>query len=171
MNLFIKRFYSKMEIELQRLALKVGVYLKSNGWRLVTAESCTGGWVAKVVTDIAGSSNWFERGFVTYTNASKMDMLGVSSITLDTWGAVSEQTVREMAQGGLRRSRGNLSVAISGIAGPAGGTVEKPVGTVWFAWAHLGCETNAVHKRFTGDRDAIRHQAVVTALEGLFEFE
>ncbi len=160
-----------MDIKLQRLALRLGGYLKSNGWWLVTAESCTGGWVAKVITDIAGSSTWFERGFVTYTNASKIEMLGVSVMTLDTWGAVSEPTAREMAEGALRHSTGNLSIAISGIAGPSGGTAEKPVGTVWFAWAHSEGETKAVHKRFTGDRDAIRRQAVVTALEGLFEFE
>lgn len=160
-----------MDIKLRQLSIQVGDYLKSNEWWLVTAESCTGGWLAKVITDIAGSSTWFDRGFVTYSNDSKMEMLGVSQLTLDTWGAVSEKTVREMAEGALKHSAGNLSVAVSGIAGPNGGTVEKPVGTVWFAWALLGHETKAWHRRFDGDRNVIRYQAVVTALEGLLEFE
>lgn len=160
-----------METEIQRLSLQVGNYLHSKSWRLVTAESCTGGWVAKAITDIDGSSAWFERGFVTYSNASKVEMLGVKTLTLDAWGAVSEATVREMCEGSLRRSSGDVSVAISGIAGPSGGTTEKRVGTVWFAWACKGHETQALMRQFNGDRETVRLLAVITALQGLFGFE
>lgn len=160
-----------METEIQRLALQAGNYLNAKGWRLVTAESCTGGWVAKAITDIDGSSAWFERGFVTYTNDSKVEMLGVRPTTLDMWGAVSEATVREMCEGSLRHSGGDVSIAVSGIAGPSGGTAEKPVGMVWFAWACKGHETQALMRQFNGDRDAVRRQSVITALQGLFGFE
>lgn len=132
------------------------------------AESCTGGWVAKVLTDLAGSSDWFERGFVTYSNRAKHEMLGVAEVTLQTHGAVSEETVLEMALGALTNSHADISLSISGIAGPGGGTEEKPVGLVWFAWAEKTTEIVKVilseQKIFTGDRDAIRHQAVTHAL-------
>ncbi len=131
---------------------------------LATAESCTGGWVAKVCTDLPGSSAWFERGFVTYSNESKCELLGVSAATLEQEGAVSEATVREMAAGALNHSRAQWGLAISGIAGPGGGSDEKPVGTVWFAWS--GPDSWMVSRCycFDGDRDAVRRQAVATAL-------
>lgn len=135
---------------------------------LSCAESCTGGWIAKVCTDLAGSSAWFDAGFVTYSNAAKQAMLGVSAQALQQHGAVSEAVVMEMAQGALQRSQANLSVAVSGIAGPGGGSDDKPVGTVWLAWADAsGCQ--AQRMLFSGDRDAVRHQTVVTALQGLLQ--
>ncbi|HFD86769.1 MAG TPA: nicotinamide-nucleotide amidase [Gammaproteobacteria bacterium] len=137
--------------------------------RIATAESCTGGWVAKVMTDLAGSSAVFDRGFVTYSNEAKMEMLGVNAETLNRQGAVSKQTVLEMATGALQQSQAQLSVSISGIAGPGGGSIEKPVGTVWFAWAREGTPPTAIHHHFYGNRDVIRHQAVTTALTGLLD--
>lgn len=137
--------------------------------RLATAESCTGGWVAKLCTDLAGSSGWFERGLVTYSNEAKQELLGVSAQTLSKYGAVSEQTVQEMVCGILGRSHAQWGLAISGIAGPDGGSVDKPVGTVWIAWA--GPEDWLIKRsyRFDGDRDAVRRQAVETALGVLCE--
>lgn len=134
---------------------------------LSCAESCTGGWLAKVCTDLPGSSGWFERGFVTYTNESKQELLGVSAETLFVHGAVSEQTVAEMASGALAHSRAQISVAISGIAGPGGGSLEKPVGTVCFGWALEGGERATESCHFHGDREAVRAQAVLHALQGL----
>lgn len=149
--------------ELTVLASELGQSLSRSGLMLATAESCTGGWVAKAVTDVPGSSAWFERGFVTYTNESKIEMLGVNKQTLAEHGAVSEATVREMAQGALDRSRAQVSVSISGIAGPGGGSPDKPVGTVWMAWATKdGCSARRFN--FTGDRDQVRYAAVTTAL-------
>ena len=147
-----------------------GLLTKNNNLMSV-AESCTGGWVAKVLTDLAGSSGWFERGFVTYSNRAKHEMLGVAETTLQTYGAVSEETVSEMAVGALTNSHADFSLAISGIAGPDGGSEDKPVGLVWFAWAEKINETENVmlaeQKIFTGDRDAVRQQAVVHALTQL----
>lgn len=143
--------------------------LLSRGESLVTAESCTGGWLAKVCTDLAGSSGWFERGLVTYSNQAKQDLLGVSASTLEQQGAVSEATVREMASGALRNSTAQHAVAISGIAGPDGGSAEKPVGTVWFAWASTDGSVQSRKYRFAGGRDAVRRQAVAAALDGLLE--
>jgi len=159
-----------MDEKCHQMALKLAKRLCSRELLVVTAESCTGGWLAKILTDIPGSSSWFERGFVTYSNASKIDMLGVSYQTLQSRGAVSEQTVREMSKGALRNSQANVAVSISGIAGPAGGEVDKPVGTVWFSWAGTRQETKVLHKRFRGDRNTVRQQAVMTALEGLCRF-
>ena len=156
-----------MDNELGQLALGVAEYLRSKDLLLVCAESCTGGWVAKTLTDVPGSSAWFDRGFVTYSNASKIEMLGVRESTLETHGAVSEPTVREMAAGAIRYSRGNIALSISGIAGPEGGSNDKPVGTVWFAWAGIHGEIVTLHKRFDGGRDAVRRKAVHTALKGL----
>jgi nicotinamide-nucleotide amidase len=155
--------------ELENLAERLGAALLSRGEWLAVAESCTGGWLAQSVTAIAGSSAWFDRGFVTYSNAAKADMLGVPESTLERHGAVSEATARAMAQGALAHSRADWSVAITGIAGPSGGTPEKPVGTVCFAWAQRdgGCE--ALTRRFIGDRAAVREQAVALALNGLLE--
>lgn len=134
---------------------------------LATAESCTGGWVAQAATAIAGSSAWFDRGFVTYSNPAKTDVLGVPAALLARHGAVSEPVARAMAEGALARSRAQVAVAITGIAGPDGGTAEKPVGTVWFAWAMQGQGTRAEQRRFGGDREAVRRQSVAIALEGL----
>jgi len=139
------------------------------GASIVTAESCTGGWVAKTVTDIPGSSAWFDRGFVTYTNESKQEMLGVQAATLETYGAVSEQTVDEMAQGALNNSKGSIAVAISGIAGPGGAMPDKPVGTVCFAWAQKSGDLRVCREQFSGDRDQVRRQAVVYALSGILD--
>jgi nicotinamide-nucleotide amidase len=152
--------------ELQTLAERLGRELLNRGERLVTAESCTGGWVAQAVTSVAGSSAWFDRGFVTYSNAAKIDMLGVPEITLARHGAVSEATARQMAQGALRRSVGDWAVAITGIAGPGGGTPQKPVGMVCIAWAQRngGCE--ALTCQFAGSRAEIREQSVRLALSG-----
>lgn len=153
---------------MDELAKALGARLKRAGAMLVTAESCTGGWVAQAVTSVAGSSAWFERGYVTYTNASKQEMLGVREETLQHHGAVSEQTAREMAQGALARSKGTLAVAVTGVAGPGGGSSEKPVGMVCFAWA----DRNGVRsdtRRFAGDRDSVRRQSVVHALEGVIQ--
>jgi len=154
--------------ELVDLAGQIGKSLERESLMLATAESCTGGWVSRVLTAVPGSSIWFERGFVTYSNAAKHEMLGVSSEVLLREGAVSEGTVRAMAEGALARSRAQVAVAITGIAGPGGGTAEKPVGTVWFAWARLGKETLAQRWRFDGDREAVRRRSVAVALEGVF---
>ncbi len=143
--------------------------LSSRNECLATVESCTGGWVAKVCTDLAGSSAWFERGFVTYSNAAKQDLLGVAAATLDCHGAVSAETVREMAAGALARSRADWALAISGIAGPGGGSANRPVGTVWFAWAGPGGWQLARKEQFDGNRDAVRRQAVQVALQVLLE--
>ena len=159
-----------MDQELRQLAAEVTNHLSLMRLVVVTAESCTGGWLAKVLTDTAGSSKWFDRGFITYSNASKIDLLGVSPAILNSWGAVSEQTARAMAEGARRRGIGNLAVSISGIAGPNGGSPQKPVGTVWFAWSHTGQGVIAAHRRFDGDRASVRRQAVMTALKGIFKF-
>lgn len=155
--------------ELDALAEQVAAALLARGWMLATAESCTGGWVAKVCTDLAGSSRWFERGFVTYTNEAKQEMLGVEPGVLAEQGAVSEATVRQMAVGALSRSHARASVAISGIAGPGGATPFKPVGMVCLAWAVRGGETLSCIRHFDGDRNAVRRQAVVAALQGVLD--
>lgn len=152
-----------MDDALQQLAIQVGAALQARDWQLTCAESCTGGWASMVVTSVPGSSAWFDRGFVTYANEAKQDMLGVRPATLQQFGAVSEATVREMARGALAHSRAQLSLAISGVAGPGGGTVDKPVGLVWFAWCWTGGELAEKHL-FSGDREAIRHQSVEVAL-------
>jgi nicotinamide-nucleotide amidase len=149
------------------LAAQVGQALKAKGWMLVTAESCTGGWVGEAVTMVSGSSEWFERGFITYTNVAKQEMLGVKAATLEAYGAVSEQTVREMVAGALANSHGHVAVAVSGVAGPTGGTPAKPVGTVCLAWGIRGVEPTAVTRHYAGDREAVRRQSVVEVLEGV----
>ncbi len=156
-----------MDTELEMLAAELGAALLARGESLATAESCTGGWVAETVTAIAGSSAWFDRGFVTYSNAAKTEMLGVPETTLARHGAVSEPTARAMAQGALAHSRAHWTLAITGIAGPGGGTAEKPVGLVCFGWASRegGCEAQTMH--FAGDRAAVRRQAVRHALREL----
>jgi len=153
---------------MDELAEKVGERLKAAGAQLVTAESCTGGWVAQAVTAIAGSSSWFERGFVTYSNDAKQELLGVTKQTLEAHGAVSEETAREMADGALKRSKGTIALAVTGVAGPGGGTREKPVGMVCFAWAD-GKKLRSETRRFSGDRDSVRRQSVIRALQGVLE--
>ena len=151
------------------LSAKLGHALTARRWKLALAESCTGGWVAQVVTAIPGSSNWFDRGFVTYSNESKQEMLGVSLKTLHTYGAVSMETALEMALGALKHSHANITAAITGIAGPDGGSSEKPVGMVCFAWTDSDGVSESASLRFDGDREAIRYQSVKTALEGLLQ--
>jgi nicotinamide-nucleotide amidase len=141
--------------------------LTAREWKLATAESCTGGGVAYQLTETAGSSAWFERGFVTYSNLAKVEMLGVKQSTLESFGAVSEQVVRAMAEGALSHSQAQVSIAITGIAGPEGGSKEKPVGSVWFGWAGVGFETETVLQLFLGDRAQIRNQSIEFALENL----
>jgi nicotinamide-nucleotide amidase len=149
------------------LAAQVGALLKSQGMVLATAESCTGGGVAQAVTEVAGSSAWFERGFVTYSNLSKQQMLGVREATLKQHGAVSELTVREMVAGALQYSDAQVALAVSGIAGPGGDTADKPVGTVWFAWGIKHGETSAQLHQLSGNRAEVRAQAVHIALQGV----
>jgi len=140
--------------------------LQKWGWMMATAESCTGGLIAGACTDLAGSSNWFERGFVTYSNAAKTEMLGVDAALIEAQGAVSESVARAMAIGALRHSRAQVSVAVTGVAGPTGGSADKPVGTVWFGWA-TPAGVLAEHRRFDGDRAAVRQATVAHALAGL----
>jgi nicotinamide-nucleotide amidase len=154
---------------LRQLSHQVGEALGRLGATVTTAESCTGGWIAKVITDISGSSAWFERGFVTYSNEAKHQMIGVDSGTLEAHGAVSEAVVREMAQGALCAASADYAVAVSGIAGPNGGSEEKPVGTVWFGFASKSEGTVARHQIFKGDRDTVRRQATEYALQTLWE--
>lgn len=155
--------------ELNQLARQLGESLLRRGWKVAVAESCTGGWVAKCLTDIAGSSAWFDRGFVTYSNAAKRDMLGVSAETLDTTGAVSEATVLAMASGALAHSKADLALAISGIAGPGGAVPGKPVGTVCFAWTVKGDLQQVDTQYFSGDREAVRRQSVAHGMRGLID--
>ena len=154
-------------MESSHIAHQLGEVLLEKGWQLACAESCTGGGIAAAVTEIAGSSQWFDRGFVTYSNQAKQDMLGVTKETLENHGAVSEQTVREMVAGALSRSGVHVSVAVSGIAGPGGGTAGKPVGTVCLAWQVTGEEPVVRTEHFSGDRRSVREQTVLCALQGL----
>ena len=153
---------------MERLARQLGERLTAANAVLVTAESCTGGWAAQVVTSVAGSSEWFERGFVTYSNAAKQESLGVQAETLQRHGAVSEETAREMALGALAHSRGTVALSITGVAGPGGGTPDKPVGMVCFAWAAKGTVKTQTC-RFSGDRESVRRQSVIHALEGVLK--
>ncbi|NTX79973.1 nicotinamide-nucleotide amidase [Serratia proteamaculans] len=153
------------EDQLRKLSIAVGEKLKANGQWITCAESCTGGGIAKAITDIAGSSAYFDRGFVTYSNTAKHELLGVAEATLTSHGAVSEEVVREMAQGALHAARASLALSVSGIAGPDGGSAEKPVGTVWFGFADGSGRVLAYRKQFSGDRDAVRLQATIFALQ------
>lgn len=160
------------DLELHALARRVADRMLETGRQMVAAESCTGGWVAKACTDLPGSSRWFRGGAVAYSNALKRDMLGVREATLEAEGAVSEAAVREMVTGALARLGGDVAVAVSGIAGPDGGSPGKPVGTVWLAWAvrHADqVEIRAALEQFPGDRDAVRRLAVARALEGVLD--
>lgn len=154
---------------MEELARSVGERLKSARAMLVTAESCTGGWVAQALTSAAGSSEWFERGFVAYSNDAKRELLGVRAETLSRHGAVSEETAREMARGALERSRGTLALAVTGIAGPGGASPGKPVGMVCFAWAAKAGLLRSETCHFRGDRESVRRQSVIHALEGVLK--
>ena len=158
-----------MTERLDKLAAELGQRLQAAQLMLATAESCTGGWVSKVVTDIPGSSSWFDRGFVTYTNGAKQDMLGVSAVKLDEHGAASEEVALQMANGVLEHSLAGVAVAVTGIAGPGGGTEDKPVGTVCFAWAIDGRDPVTQRVQFAGNREEVRHQSVRLVLERLLE--
>jgi len=152
------------------LAQQLQSELQQRNIMLSTAESCTGGWVAKMMTDMAGSSASFDRGFVTYSNAAKMDMLDVSVQSLEREGAVSETVVAEMTTGVLQHSQASIALAISGIAGPGGGTDQKPVGTVCFAWQYKGKPAHTSTQYFNGDREAVRQQAVIYSLQSVLDF-
>jgi nicotinamide-nucleotide amidase len=161
-----------LEPLVEDLLPRLAAHLLAGGRHLVTAESCTGGWIAKVCTDLPGSSGWFLGGAVVYDNALKSGLLGVRPRTLAEAGAVSEAVVREMAAGALERLGGDVAVAVSGVAGPDGGTPDKPVGTVWFAWGRRDAQGITVRTalvRYPGDRDAVRRQAVERALRGVLE--
>jgi nicotinamide-nucleotide amidase len=155
--------------EIAELAAELGRRLTARRALAATAESCTGGLVAGAITAIAGSSGWFDRGFVTYSNEAKMEMLDVDADTLARNGAVSEATAMAMAEGAIRASRADLAVAVTGIAGPAGGTAAKPVGMVCFAWATRGRPTTVATHRFDGDREAVRRLSVIVSLQGLID--
>ncbi|MBI6547607.1 nicotinamide-nucleotide amidase [Xenorhabdus lircayensis] len=157
---------------LNQLSIELGKRLKQKKLSVTCAESCTGGWIAKMITDIVGSSAYFNRGFVTYSNDAKHEMLGVSLASLAQFGAVSEQVVKEMAAGALKVAKANFAVAVSGIAGPDGGSEEKPIGTVWFGFAfHVdgSIQTVTYRQYFAGDRNAVRLQAVIFSLKTLLE--
>jgi nicotinamide-nucleotide amidase len=154
---------------MDELARKVGQGLRAANALLVTAESCTGGWAAQVITSVAGSSEWFERGFVVYSNAAKLELLGVRAETLQRHGAVSEETAAEMASGALVRSKASIALSITGVAGPGGGSPDKPVGTVCFAWARSGGWVGAETLHFAGNRESVRKQSVVHALQGVLK--
>ncbi len=155
--------------DLHRLATETGARLRASHHMLVTAESCTGGWIAKTVTDVAGSSDWFDCGMVVYSYEAKQAMLGVQPQTLETHGAVSRETAIEMVSGALVHSGASIAVAVTGIAGPGGGSEDKPVGTVWVAWKRRGGYARAAVFHFEGDRDAVRRQTVAAALGGIGE--
>ncbi|HJT50332.1 MAG TPA: nicotinamide-nucleotide amidohydrolase family protein [Nitrosospira sp.] len=157
------------DMMLQDLARHAGNALSQQELMLVTAESCTGGWLGQAITAVAGSSAWFERGFITYAALSKHEMLGVSNATLEQYGAVSEQTASEMAAGAIARSHAQVAVSVTGIAGPDGGTTEKPVGMVCFAWIMKDGMALTETRYFSGSREEIRRQSVAGALQGLID--
>ena len=150
------------------LVARLAEDLLVRGWMMATAESCTGGLIAAACTERAGSSLWFERGFVSYSNASKTDLLGVPPDLIARHGAVSQEVARAMAAGALAHARAELAVAVTGVAGPGGGSADKPVGTVWLAWA-LGSQVRTELRHFEGDRSAVRQATVARALQGLIE--
>lgn len=156
-----------MDNELFEIAQQLGQLLKLKEKKIATAESCTGGWIAQIITEVSGSSAWFDRGFVTYSNSAKVQMLGVNPETLNKFGAVSTQTATEMVKGALAHSEADCAIAVTGIAGPDGGTADKPVGTVFIAWAYKNREVKVVQQQLTGNRHQIRRQTVRIALEGV----
>jgi nicotinamide-nucleotide amidase len=155
------------DAQLAALGASVGELLLARGLSVVTAESCTGGWIAKVLTDIPGSSNWFECGVVAYSYEAKEALLGVQPQTLERTGAVSQETVVEMVSGAMARYGASVAVAVTGVAGPSGGTSDKPVGTVWIGWKRRGGYAHAEVFHFGGDREAVRRQTVAAALNGV----
>lgn len=155
--------------ELERLARELGSLLGERGWRMASAESCTGGWIAQSMTAIAGSSDWFEAALVTYSNAAKVNMLGVPAMTIETHGAVSEETALAMASGAITVVGVDVAVAVTGVAGPGGGSADKPVGTVWFGFAVGGQAPRAIVRHFSGDRREVRAHTVAYALRCLIE--
>jgi len=155
------------DAEFTTLVAELADCLLAKGWTLATAESCTGGWIAKCCTDLAGSSAWFERGFVTYSNEAKQELLGVALEELESEGAVSEAVALSMARGARYRSGANAALAVTGIAGPDGGAEDKPVGTVWFAWSVDGGIDRSEVMQFAGSRDVVRRQTVAHAMRGL----
>jgi nicotinamide-nucleotide amidase len=157
------------DMQIQSLVRELAAALCARGWQMATAESCTGGWIAKCCTDIAGSSSWFERGFVTYSDSSKADLLDVAADSIAACGAVSADVAAQMAEGARRNAGVQAAVSVTGIAGPDGGSEEKPVGTVWFGWSLENGPLETSHKQFAGDRDAIRRQTVAHALAGLLQ--
>jgi nicotinamide-nucleotide amidase len=163
----MEHFVLPGEQEFDRLVQKLASRLMKCGWTMATAESCTGGWIAKCCTDLAGSSVWFDRGFITYSDRAKHELLGVELNTLEKAGAVSEATAIQMAEGARRRGGVNAALAVTGIAGPGGGTADKPVGLVWFAWSLEDHLASSEVMQFQGDRYAVRRQTVVHALSGL----
>jgi nicotinamide-nucleotide amidase len=150
---------------IEQLVIQLSEKLKARDWKLTTAESCTGGGLAYHLTHVPGSSSWFERGFVTYSNQAKEELLGVNPSTLTQFGAVSEETAREMAEGALRNSQAQASIAITGIGGPDGGSKEKPVGTIWIGYASINSDTHTHLEVFSGTREQIREQTIKLALE------
>lgn len=157
------------EAELQQLAIQLGDKLLARGWMVATAESCTGGWVGQLLTSMPGSSAWYERGFIAYANAAKSEMLGVTADILEIHGAVSEETACAMATGALTHSHAQASLAITGIAGPGGGTPQKPVGMVCYGWAFTDGTVISSNCRLSGDREEIRSRAAAAALRGLID--
>jgi nicotinamide-nucleotide amidase len=163
----MENFVLPGEQEFERLVQNLATRLMKRGWTMATAESCTGGWIAKCCTDLAGSSAWFDRGFVTYSDRAKHELLGVELSTLEKEGAVSKATAIQMAEGARHRAGVNAALAVTGIAGPESDNTNKPVGMVWFAWSLEGCQASGEVMQFQGDRDAVRRQTVVHALSGL----
>ncbi|MDD5577854.1 MAG: CinA family protein [Methylobacter sp.] len=154
-----------MDNELGDMAERLGQYLKVNGKKIATAESCTGGGIAQIITEVPGSSAWFDRGFVTYSNAAKVQMLGVRQETLEKYGAVSAETAKEMVAGALAHSEADIAIAVTGIAGPDGGTPQKPVGTVFIAWAWKNGHDKVEKMQFSGNRHRIREQTIKIAID------
>ncbi|MXP51235.1 nicotinamide-nucleotide amidase [Pantoea sp. SoEX] len=158
-------FYSKIQL----ISKQVGNALKIQKATISCAESCTGGWISKILTDNAGSSNWFDCGFITYSNKAKEKLLGINKKLLTKFGSVSENTVRAMALAAKYKSGSSYSIAVSGIAGPSGGNIEKPIGTVWFGFVTIDNKVFIMHKQFNGNRDIIRYQSVYFALQIFYE--
>jgi nicotinamide-nucleotide amidase len=156
-----------MDNALFQLAERLGHSLKANSYKIATAESCTGGWIAQALTEVPGSSAWFDRGFVTYSNNAKVQMLGVNPQTLAEYGAVSAEVAQQMAAGALANSEADWAIAVTGIAGPSGGGEEKPVGTVYIAWQNKDGFSKVEKSQFSGNRHQIRKQTVKKAIEGV----
>lgn len=157
------------EAGIEELVKRLAAAMRAKNWRLVVAESCTGGWISKVCTDLPGSSAWFDRGFISYSYPAKVDMLQVDAKLLEQQGAVSEAVACQMVHGARQQAGAEVAVAVTGIAGPEGGTADKPVGTVWFAWSMSGQKDSSECLVFTGDRESVRRQTVIHALSGLLQ--